>query len=86
MRMAPEPFHLIGADCSLQILAAETDERHLVPRASDGLHPALRQLIEHRRGVRSRNRTSRLAVTGAARVAGAHVLPAASTVYATTNT
>ena len=48
LRMAPEPFHLIGADSNrYQLLAAETDERHLVPRANDPDYiPALRQLIE----------------------------------------
>lgn len=48
LRMAPEPFHLIGADCNrYQLLAAETDERHLVPRANDPDYIAtLRQLIE----------------------------------------
>ena len=48
LRMAPEPFHLIGVDCNkYQLLAAETDERYLVPRASDpGYIPILRDLIE----------------------------------------
>jgi len=36
LRGADEPFHLIGVDCSKYgLLTAETDERHLVPRASD---------------------------------------------------
>jgi carbamoyl-phosphate synthase large subunit len=48
LRMASEPFHLIGADCNrYQLLAAATDERHLVPRASDPDYiPTLRQLAE----------------------------------------
>ena len=48
LRMAPEQFHLIGADCNrYQLLAAETDERHLVPRADDPDYiPVLRALIE----------------------------------------
>ena len=36
LRQAPEPFHLIGVDCSaFHLPTAETDERHLVPRADD---------------------------------------------------
>jgi carbamoyl-phosphate synthase large subunit len=36
LRQAPEPFHLIGVDCSAYHLpTAETDERHLVPGAGD---------------------------------------------------
>jgi carbamoyl-phosphate synthase large subunit len=36
LRQAPEPFYLIGVDCSRYHLpTAETDERHLVPRASE---------------------------------------------------
>jgi carbamoyl-phosphate synthase large subunit len=36
LRAAPEPFHLVGVDCSkYQLLTAKTDERYLVPRASD---------------------------------------------------
>jgi len=48
LRMAPERFHLIGADCNrYQLLTAETDERHLVPRASDPDYiPVLRDLAE----------------------------------------
>ncbi|HEY8489716.1 MAG TPA: carboxylate--amine ligase [Dehalococcoidia bacterium] len=48
LRMAPEPFHLIGADCSKYSLArAATDERHLVPKASDQQYiPVLRRLIQ----------------------------------------
>lgn len=36
LRKSDEKFHLIGVDCNkYQLLAAETDERYLVPRASD---------------------------------------------------
>ncbi len=36
LRMAPEPFHLIGIDTNKYYLQrAETDERHLAPRAAD---------------------------------------------------
>jgi len=36
LRMAPEPFHLIGVDCDVYTLArAQTDERHLGLRASE---------------------------------------------------
>ncbi len=47
LRLAPEPFYFVGADCNkYQLLAAETDERHLVPRASDpGYIPVLQDLI-----------------------------------------
>jgi carbamoyl-phosphate synthase large subunit len=47
LRMAPEPFRFIGVDCNkYQIIAAETDERYLVPRASDPDYiPVLRDLI-----------------------------------------
>lgn len=47
LRLSGEPFHLIGVDCNrYQLLAAETDERHLVPRASDPDYiPVLRDLI-----------------------------------------
>ncbi len=47
LRAAPEAFHLIGLDCNKFSLArAQTDERHLVPRATDPDYiPALRQII-----------------------------------------
>lgn len=47
LRMAPERYHLIGVDCNkYQLLAAETDERYLVPRSSDPDYiPVLRDLI-----------------------------------------
>lgn len=36
LRLAPEPFYLIGVDCSeYHLPLAETDETHLVPRADD---------------------------------------------------
>ncbi len=36
LRLAPEPYYLIGVDCSAYHLPlAETDETHLVPRADD---------------------------------------------------
>lgn len=48
LRLAAEQFHLIGVDCNqYQLLAAETDEKHLVPRASDPEYiPVLRDIIE----------------------------------------
>lgn len=48
LRMAPERFHLIGADCNrYQLVTTETDERHLIPRASDPDYiTVLRNLIE----------------------------------------
>ncbi|MEO8456467.1 MAG: carboxylate--amine ligase [Chloroflexota bacterium] len=47
LRKSGETFHLIGVDCNkYQLLAAETDERYLVPRASDPSYiPVLRDLI-----------------------------------------
>jgi hypothetical protein len=47
LRKSPEKFHLIGVDCNkYQLLTAETDERYLVPRASDRDYVAvLRDLI-----------------------------------------
>ena len=47
LRLAPEPFHLIGADTNKYYLQrAETDERHLAPRASDEDYiPFIRQLV-----------------------------------------
>ncbi|MEX2159809.1 MAG: carboxylate--amine ligase [Dehalococcoidia bacterium] len=47
LRMADEPFHLIGADSNKYYLTrAETDERHLVPRAHDADYvPVLQDLI-----------------------------------------
>jgi len=48
LRMAAEPFYLIGVDCNrYQLLSAETDERHLVPGASRPDYiPVLRDLIQ----------------------------------------
>jgi carbamoyl-phosphate synthase large subunit len=47
LRKSPEKFHLIGVDCNkYQLLGAETDERYLVPRASDPDYiPVMRDLI-----------------------------------------
>lgn len=47
LRSAPGPFHLIGVDCNrLQLLAAQTDERFLVPPASDPYYiPVLADII-----------------------------------------
>lgn len=47
LRMAEEPFCLIGVDSSKHYLArAETDEGHLVPRATDPDYlPVIRQII-----------------------------------------
>ncbi len=47
LRLAAEPFYTIGADCNKYHLAgAQTDERHLVPRADDEDYiPILRELI-----------------------------------------
>lgn len=47
LRMSPEPFYLIGGDCNrFQLLSSQTDERHLLPRASESDYvPVLRQLI-----------------------------------------
>jgi carbamoyl-phosphate synthase large subunit len=47
LRMADEPFHLIGVDSNRHNLArAETDERHLVPSARDAAYlPILRQIV-----------------------------------------
>ncbi len=51
LRLAPEPFHLIGTDSNTYSLArAQTDERHLVPRANDQQYIAvLKQIIEQER-------------------------------------
>ena len=51
LRMAPEPFYFAGVDCNkYQIIAAETDERYLVPRTSDPDYiPVLRDLIAETR-------------------------------------
>jgi carbamoyl-phosphate synthase large subunit len=48
LRLAPEPFYLIGVDCNKYHLAgAQTDERHLVPLAShEDYIPVLQGLIE----------------------------------------
>lgn len=48
LRMAPERFHLIGGDSNKYYLQrAETDERHLVPRADEEEYiPYVRQLAE----------------------------------------
>ena len=48
LRHAPEEFHLIGIDSSKYYLQrAETDERHLMPRASEDEYiPLLKELIE----------------------------------------
>jgi carbamoyl-phosphate synthase large subunit len=48
LRMSPEPYYLIGADCSrYQLAAAETDEVHLVPRANEHDYiSVLNQIIE----------------------------------------
>jgi hypothetical protein len=48
LRMAPEPFYLIGVDCNKYGLpAAETDKTHLVPRATeDDYIPAINSIIE----------------------------------------
>jgi len=47
LRLAAEPFHLIGVDCNKHHLAgAQTDERHLVPLASrEDYIPVLQDLI-----------------------------------------
>jgi carbamoyl-phosphate synthase large subunit len=47
LRAAARPYHVIGADADVYSLArAETDERHLLPKASDpGYIPALLELI-----------------------------------------
>ena len=47
LRLAAEPFHIIGVDCDKCHLAgAQTDERHLVPRAShEDYIPVLQDLI-----------------------------------------
>ena len=47
LRLAPEPFHFIGVDCSKYSLArAEAEERYLVPKASEADYiPALQQII-----------------------------------------
>jgi len=47
LRMAPEPFHLIGVDCDVYTLArAQTDERHLGLRASEEEYiPVLNDII-----------------------------------------
>lgn len=47
LRVAPEPFHIIGVDCSKYSLArARTDSRHLVPRSDDPEYIAImRQVI-----------------------------------------
>ena len=51
LRMAPEPFHLIGVDSNKYYLQrAETDEKYLVPRASDKDYiPFLNMLIRETR-------------------------------------
>lgn len=51
LRLAPESFHIIGTDSNKYYLQrAETDERHLAPRASDEAYvPYMRQLIEDTR-------------------------------------
>lgn len=48
LRLAAEQFHFIGVDCNkYQLLAAETDEKHLVPRCSDPEYvPVLKDIIE----------------------------------------
>ena len=48
LRLADEPFYLIGIDSSNHYLArAETDERHLVPRASEAAYlPVIQQIAE----------------------------------------
>ena len=48
LRLADEPYHLIGVDSNEYYLPrAETDERYLIPRASEGDYIAvLRQIIE----------------------------------------
>ena len=48
LRLADEPFHLIGIDSSNHYLArAETDERHLVPRAGKAEYlPVIQQIAE----------------------------------------
>ena len=47
LRLAPEPFYLIGVDCDkYHLAAAQTDERHLVPRAShEDYIPVMQDLI-----------------------------------------
>jgi hypothetical protein len=47
LRASPEPFYLVGVDCNkYQLLAAETDERHLVPPADHELYiPVLADII-----------------------------------------
>ncbi len=51
LRMAPEPFHLIGVDSNKYYLQrAETDEKYLVPRASEPEYiPILKELLEETR-------------------------------------
>lgn len=47
LRLAAEPFHLIGVDCNRHNLArAETDEHHLVPTAREADYiPVLQQIV-----------------------------------------
>jgi carbamoyl-phosphate synthase large subunit len=47
LRLAAEPFYIIGVDCDkCHLVGAQTDERHLVPRAShEDYIPVLQELI-----------------------------------------
>ncbi|MDO8750285.1 MAG: carboxylate--amine ligase [Dehalococcoidia bacterium] len=51
LKMAPEPFFIIGVDCNPYYLQrAETDEKYLVPRATEGDYIAVINTIAHRSG------------------------------------
>ena len=63
LRLAPEPFYLVGVDCTAYHLPlAETDETHLVPRADDPDYiPILNEIVrETGAELRSEEHTSEL--------------------------